>query len=522
MLNTNFFTKQLSLILLLIGISCVGCTKKTNEILPEGEIGIEEGRKLPEIDVVLGNNVYGYVLDDDMKPIKGVAVSDGYNVVLSNEKGEYQFKKSEKASFVYYSTPKDYAVNTSSDRNVALFYQALANSDLPQQHNFYLKKLTGNEDKFLVYAIGDPQVANDVEVARFRDETMDDIKQELQKTTLPVYGISLGDVVADKPNLFNSMKTVMGSLDMPVFTTIGNHDKTGGSSTTARTSHSFERSFGPLNYSFDRGNVHFVVLDNVVFKNDTDYALGFSEEQMDWLEKDLSVVPTDKLLIVTYHMPIRASQFATRSRLFDLIKGFKKIHFFAGHTHYNENYIHRVNGIEIYEHIHAASCGAWWKSTINGDGTPNGYAVYEIDDTSISNWYYKPTKLSKDYQLRLHWGDAKFGGKYGMFTYGKTARTLVANVWNADPSWKVEVYMDGNKLGDMQLNTSLNTDAWSLGYHLGMLNRNPANYTTATKHLYTFEVTNPNNTLKVVATDRFGKAYSQNLITSTLDEAIGY
>ena len=117
-----------------------------------------------------------------------------------------------------------------------------------------------------------------------------------------------------------------------------------------------------------------------------------------------------------------------------------------------------------------------------------------------------------------------FGGAYGYFNYGQVENTLVANVWNADPNWKIEVFMDGQKLGDMKLSTAqpLNQDAWSKGYHLGVLNRNPTNYSTATKHLYTFKVDNPNNTLKVIATDRFGKTFEQSQIVTNLSSAMGY
>ena len=38
------------------------------------------------------------------------------------------------------------------------------------------------------------------------------------------------------------------------------------------------------------------------------------------------------------------------------------------HTHYAENNTYDSH----YEHVHGAACGAWWHSTINTDGTPNG------------------------------------------------------------------------------------------------------------------------------------------------------
>lgn len=304
---------------------------------------------------------------------------------------------------------------------------------------------------------------------------------------------------------------------MPIFSTIGNHDKFGPSS-SPKTNDLFENVYGPTNYSFNIGDVHFVCLDNVVFSTNSTYNLGFSQAQVDWLEKDLSHVPKDKMLIVYYHMPIRATSFTTRTKLINLIKDYKEVHLLCGHTHYQENYILNVSGKEIYEHIHGAACGAWWRSNINGDGTPNGYMIFRIEGTAMKDWVYKPTKLPRNFQFRLHWGNTDFGGSYGLFNYGQTSNTLVANIWNGDPAWKAEVFMDGQKLGNMTLKTAapLDQDAWSKGYHIGVLNRSAESYDTTTKHLYTFQVNNPNNTLKVVVTDRFGNVYEQtaaNIVT---------
>lgn len=499
----------------------IGCSKS------DKGGGIANGKDkepdLPQVELVNGNNVYGYILDEAKNPIANVVVTDGYSVVKTDNKGVYQFKKNEKAKFVHYSTPAEYEITVEAvNRKVPLFYKTLKASNSPQQQNFTLSKRTRVDKNFVLFGLGDPQVANNADVDRFTNETLADIKAELAKISLPVYGISLGDVVADNAGLLNTMKTRLGSTSMPVFTTIGNHDKF--SSGAVKTSDLFENVYGPVDYSFNIGDVHFVCLDNVVFSDNSSYAMDISAEQIAWLEKDLSHASKDKMLIVYYHMPLRGTNFSTRAQFFDLIKGFKEVHLMNGHTHYSENYIHNVSGKEIYEHIHAATCGAWWKSTINGDGTPNGYMIYQVEGTTIKDWIYKPTNLSSDFQLRLHWGDMSFGSQYGYFSFGQAGNTLIANVWNADPKWKVEVFMDNEKLGDMTLKTSspLNQDAWSKGYHLGVLNRNPANYSTATKHLYTFTVNNPNSTLKVVATDRFGKIFEQSEITTTLSSAANY
>ncbi|TYR34196.1 hypothetical protein FXV77_16400 [Sphingobacterium phlebotomi] len=504
----------------------LGCSKNNGS----GDNGPGNGKgddepDLPQVELVNGNNVYGYILDEANNPIANVVVTDGYTVVKTDNKGVYQFKKDNNAKFVHYSTPAEYEIAVeSSNRKAPLFYKTLNTSNNPQQHNFTLNKRTTVDKNFVLFGLGDPQVASQAEVGRFTEETLIDVTTELATISQPVIGISLGDVVADNASLLNTMKIRLGSTAMPVFTTIGNHDKF--SSGTVKTNEVFENVFGPTNYSFSMGDVHFVCLDNVVFSNTSDYSMGISQEQIHWMEQDLSHVPKDKMLIVYYHMPLRGTNFSTRTQFFNLIKDFKTVHLMSGHTHYAENYIHSVSGKEIYEHVHAATCGAWWKSTINGDGTPNGYMIFQIEGTTIKDWIYKPTKLPRDFQFRLHWGDMSFGGQYGYFTYGQPGNTLIANVWNADPAWKVEVYMDGAKLGDMTLTTSspLNQDAWSKGYHLGVLNRNPSNYSTTTRHLYTYRIDNPNSTLRVVVTDRFGRTYEQNHvdIVTELSSAAGY
>src|SRR5690606_14672487 len=98
---------------------------------------------------------------------------------------------------------------------------------------------------------------------------------------------------------------------------------------------------------------------------------------------------------------------------------------------------------------------------------------------------------------------------------------LVANVWNADSEWTLEVYEDGVKTGNMEP-ASVNRDAWSMGYHIGVLNRNPNNYSQHCDHLYTYRPQNPAAAIKVVAIDRFGTTYEQDVITMDFQSAISY
>ena len=199
------------------------------------------------------------------------------------------------------------------------------------------------------------------------------------------------------------------------------------------------------------------------------------------------------------------------------------MHLMCGHTHYTENYI-TTSPRGSYEHVHGATCGAWWRSVINGDGTPIGYAVYHVNGNKMSNWYYKSVNYDLKHQIRLFRGDAQFGGRTGWFSYDKGSNVILANIWNSDDEWIVDIYEDGKKVGEMdRLPNQSKGDAWAKGYHIGELGRNPDSYSQAQKHLYQHTLVNPNATsIKVIAKDRFGNKYTEEAITTTLDAAKEY
>ncbi|MDR0713906.1 MAG: calcineurin-like phosphoesterase family protein [Bacteroidales bacterium] len=460
---------------------------------------------------------YGQITDTDGKPVPGVVVSDGFSCVKTDADGKWRLKKHDDAGFIFYSVPETHQINVAAGSNAALFYASINN---PAQFNFTLAPLPAVENEFTLLAVGDPQVASTAEVNRFNNETMNDLKTLTGASAKPCYGLFMGDMVADHPELLAQMKIIAGSSDMIYFTTIGNHDKTGGTTSSPRNADRFCEVFGPLDYSFNRGNIHFVCLDDVIFSNKDSYTAGFEDHQIEWLRQDLSFVPKSKTVIVYYHIPLRNSNYKNRTALLNLLKPFAKAHLMCGHTHYAEHF-DITSPLTVHEFIHAAACGSWWKSVINGDGTPNGYAVYEVKGNHLDNWYYKSTRYSKNFQIRLHWGDDSFGGTYGTFSYGQ-GHKIVANVFNADAGWTVAAYEDGQFAGNL-VKIATTKDEWARGYHLGVLNRNPDNYSPNNKHAYLHTLVNPSaQTIEIRATDRFGNVYSQTEIVRNLTNAGTY
>lgn len=488
---------------------------------------VEENIEIP-ITVDPNSTLYGIIIDENGNGIKNVAVSDGFQVVLTDDKGVYQMVKNENADFVFYSTPAEYEIAVSYT-NYPDFFAKIDKDQEKFRKDFKLKRLAAVENDFTLICIGDPQ-CNTKDLRRFRQETMNDIAATVQASSLPVYGLTLGDVVSDEPGIFRHMKSNISSAGIPIFHTPGNHDKVANNGTKPRDAKAYQEYFGPLNYSFNRGNVHFISMDNVIFTNSTSYKGGFSDEQVEWLKQDLANVPKDKMIIFQYHIPIRNGSSDNRGAVLDLLKDYAEVHLMVGHTHYNENYIHSASRNYMYEHIHAATCGSWWHSNINGDGAPVGYAVYEIKGSKMANWYYKPVLSDKNDQIRIHKGLTVDGGKFEEFAYDNTlasginvtANTIFANVWNADKNWTIRLYEDGVDKGEMTLMKTVN-DPWSVGYHIGVVGRGTPtaqggtggtrdNYLTDCKHLYYKELSNPNAKVKVVAEDQFGNKYESERI----------
>lgn len=505
-------TKIIKLILFLICFQGIFACSKGKEPDTKTEIK-EENTDLEGIDLKLGMNLVGIITDTKTKqPIKGVSVSDGYSVVQTDEKGIYQLSRHSNARFVYYSIPAESKVLMKD--GLPDFYSKIDKSIKVFRKDFSLEMLeNGIEKDFTLYAIADPQVRTTANLTRFQKESMVDIENTAKDYT-NVYGLMLGDIVYDALSLLEPMKASIKSDRIKIFPVIGNHDHNQNSTSDLDAVIQYEDVYGPTDYSFNRGNAHIIILDNVIYTAKQTYTAGFSEQQIKWLRDDLKTVDKDKLIILAVHIPLRNSSSVTRLKeLQDLLSEYKEVHIMSGHTHYNENVIVSQN---TYEHIHGAACGAWWSGTINSDGTPNGYAVYKVSDKTINNWYYKSTNYDKSYQIRM----------YPAFSFNDQSGYITANIWNSDETWKVEFFEDGVKTGEMSRIADYDKAAYT--FFKGLGKAEPATPNTSTTwfrrpdHMYHFKPTNSNAQFMIKATDKFGNVYQQNQMISEITGFLSY
>ncbi len=443
------------------------------------------------------------------KGIAKVAVSDGYNVVFTDNDGTYRFASHYAAEYVFLSVPAGYEIP--HEKGIARFYQKIDKTVSQQRIDFILNALPQDDNKHAFILWGDTQIQSKQDAEQLKTIAAPDTKAAIATLgNQPVHGIACGDLVFDRFELFEDYKQAVATTGISYYQLIGNHDMDYTARTDDGSQATFKSHFGPTYYSFNRGKIHYVVLDNVFFIGLAHRYIGYiTENQLSWLEKDLQHVQKGSTLVVSLHIPTfnkisatsnpkeeeLGSMTSNREALYTLLKDYK-VHFMSGHTHFNENW-ERGN---MMEHNHGTVCGAWWSGPVCGDGTPNGYGVYQVNGDEIS-WYYKSTGFNKDHQVAI----------YKKGAIADKPNDIVTNVWNWDDKWKVEWLEDGNSKGFMTQYTGLDPQAAELylGPAIPVVHKwvEPV----ITDHLFIATPSAAAKEITVKATDRFGNVYMQTM-----------
>jgi 3',5'-cyclic AMP phosphodiesterase CpdA len=232
---------------------------------------------------------------------------------------------------------------------------------------------------------------------------------------------------------------------------IGNHDINFDAKHDRHSDETFERVYGPPYYSFDYGQVHFIVLDDIEWYFPTaggegEYRGGLGPEQMEFIRNDLALIPAQQMVVLMMHIPL--VDVHDRQELYRLIEKRPFCISISGHTHHHEHrYIKQEDGWlgpEPHHHIiNVTVCGSWWSGApdergiphaMMADGAPNGYSIISFDGTKY-RLDFKAAGRPADYQMQIHAPEA--------VPLDKLAETTVyVNVFNASERSRVEMSVD--------------------------------------------------------------------------------
>ncbi|MBT3243307.1 MAG: metallophosphoesterase [Bacteroidetes bacterium] len=134
----------------------------------------------------------------------------------------------------------------------------------------------------------------------------------------PDFVITGGDLIMDALNqtkeradsLYLLYLSLQKQFNMPVYNTPGNHENYGFQNieNVERTDpdygiNMFRRYLGKPYYSFDHQGWHFIVLNSVAETEERGYRGDISQEQIEWLQKDLNGIDDSTPIVISVHIP---------------------------------------------------------------------------------------------------------------------------------------------------------------------------------------------------------------------------
>ena len=566
--------KRILYILLTLTLLAGSCKEKLPKPTPKPDNGETTEEELLPPPREGSYNMHGRVVDASTgKGLEGVVVSDGQISVKTRRDGSFYFKSMLfNVRFVFVSTPSGYLPPV--EKGLPRFYKRMADATLASDgYDFGTFFLTPVEspDRFTLLISADPQPrassARYDKIGYHSLEICEDLYTELASvaagiTDRQVYGICLGDLVHENMALFDNYAAGLARVGYPTWNIIGNHDNDTSAADDDAAAVPFEEHFGPRNYSFNIGGIHFVVLDNLIMKMGSGgklnaYDQGLTDEAWTWLQGDLNHIPTTATLMTFAHSPMFKCQNGsertnTASHGADyggLINQYAEVHAWAGHTHTSFNYVypssHRHKRVQV--HTVARSTGELWTNEYLSSGTPRGFTIVEVDNGSVS-WRFHPTphqrpawvSSSTTRQPAYEWRDWTYDSdgkavmkdgsgildeEYQLHVYPRGAygdNYVYANVFLWDDMWQAPVFTpEGGAPVTMEKVTAEGRhDLATTEFRTAYKTWSP---TLAADSGYTPESTGDITTLfrapasatprrgAVSVTDRFGNTYTRNV-----------
>lgn len=222
-------------------------------------------------------------LDKGEKTMSGVLVSDGLHVVKTQSDGTFSLPGHAKERFVFITTPSGY--QTDNKHYIPV-------EEGRESYDFGLQPYHGRIGKD-----GSHRYIQIADTEIFNTENHEDWINSVRgyaNNEKAAFIVHTGDICYEKGLKEHIRLMNTANMNCPVFYCIGNHDLVKGN----YGEELFESIYGPVYYSFDVGNVHYIVTPMM----SGDYKPSYTTDDVyRWLKNDLAFVPRDKAVVVLSH-----------------------------------------------------------------------------------------------------------------------------------------------------------------------------------------------------------------------------
>lgn len=179
----------------------------------------------------------------------------------------------------------------------------------------------------------------------------------------PAFVVNSGDLVElGSPSEYGAYRDMIGRIPFRVHNALGNHESRWLDAGKER----FRSLFGSPYYSFDRGDVHFVVLDTSIPAGSHGH---FERTMLEWLSKDLNAQGYSKPIVIFAHHPICFEAKCFNDNDYEFLESIRPYNVravFVGHGHLDLNWA--VNGVQFF---------------MTAAGMDLGYKVVGVTDESL-------------------------------------------------------------------------------------------------------------------------------------------
>ena len=409
--------------------------------------------------VFLDSNNDGKFSEGD-EPFVNVRVSNGKEIVRTDESGNWELPLEEDAIF-FLIKPSGYQSKLSENKLPRFYYIHKPNGSarlrfpgsnptgaLPQSIDFPLYP-SNEPENFQVLLFGDPQPRNKQEV----DYISHDVIAQLIGNDSATFGVTLGDIAFDNLDTFEPLNQSIAMIGIPWHNVIGNHDLNLDGKIRKHINETFEATYGPTYYSFDYGQVHFVVLDNIDWQTRDGrqrYLANFGERQREFLKKDLELIPDSQMVVLLMHVPFLSCK--DHQEMFRLIEKRPFCVSISAHRHVHSHHFFGEDegwkGDKKHHHIvNVTVSGSWWSGAKNDrgiphstmtDGAPNGYSIMSFEEGRYL-MDFRGAGIPASEQMLIQISDEVEAGSSAEFH---------VNVYNGSSKSKVEFAVDSS--GDWQ------------------------------------------------------------------------
>ena len=249
-------------------------------------------------------------------------VTDGLNVVKTDKKGRFSLPGFEKTRFISITNScgietQQFYLSTKENRKSYDFILTESERTKPRKHSFV-------------------QIT-DTEVTGGMGRWVTDLQQYIDNEK-PAFLIHTGDICYEPGLTIHNQVVNAQTMDCPVYYCIGNHDLVKGN----YGEELYESLYGPTWYSFDIGNVHYVVTPIDHGDNPTNYT---QRDVYNWLKNDLALIKKTSTYPFNHDLFTPNDSFVFKAdddHLLDF-RSFNTKAQIYGHMHYN--YVRNQNGI---------------------------------------------------------------------------------------------------------------------------------------------------------------------------------